>query len=52
MVDTADWLVYSLRELSREFRREDLVKELDILRKRVVYLSLIHISEHTRQAEI
>ncbi len=37
MVDTADWLVYSLRELSREFRREDLVKELDILRKRIVY---------------
>ncbi len=27
----------SLRELSREFRREDLVKELDILRKRIVY---------------
>jgi len=37
MVDTADWLAYSLRELSREFRREDLVKELDILRKRIVY---------------
>jgi helicase len=26
-----------LRELSREFIREDLVKELDILRKRIVY---------------
>ena len=37
MVETADWLVYSLRELSREFRREDLVKELDILRKRITY---------------
>ena len=29
--------VYSLRELSREFRRQDLVKELDILRKRIRY---------------
>ena len=37
MAETAEWLVYSLRELSREFRREDLVKELDILRKRIVY---------------
>jgi len=37
MTETADWLVYSLRELSREFRREDLVKELDILRKRINY---------------
>ena len=37
MTETADWLVYSLRELSREFRREDLVKELDILRKRITY---------------
>ena len=37
MVETADWLVYSLRELSREFRRQDLVKELDVLRKRIRY---------------
>ena len=37
MAETAEWLVYSLRELSREFRREDLVKELDVLRKRIVY---------------
>ena len=37
MVETADWLVYSLREISREFRRQDLVKELDILRKRIRY---------------
>ena len=37
MAETAEWLVYSLRELSREFRREDLVKELDILRKRIVF---------------
>ena len=37
MAETAEWLVYSLKELSREFRREDLVKELDILRKRIVY---------------
>ena len=37
MAETAEWLVYSLRELSHEFRREDLVKELDVLRKRIVY---------------
>jgi helicase len=37
MVETANWLAYSLRELSRLLGRTDLVKELDMLRQRITY---------------
>ena len=37
MVETANWLVYSLRELSRLVGRTDLIKELDVLRQRITY---------------
>ena len=37
MVETANWLVYSLRELSRLVGRADLIKELDVLRQRIIY---------------
>ena len=37
MVETSDWLVYCLRELSKELERVDLLDELDTLRKRISY---------------
>jgi len=37
MVETANWLAYSLRELSRLLGRIDLIKELDDLRQRIIY---------------
>ncbi|KAG2476850.1 MAG: putative DNA helicase [Nitrosopumilales archaeon] len=37
IVETADWLVYCLRELARHLERADLLYELDALRKRIVY---------------
>ena len=37
MVETAIWLAYSLRELSRLLGRTDLIKELDVLRQRIIY---------------
>jgi len=37
MVETANWLIYSLRELSRLLGRMDLIKELDVLRQRIIY---------------
>jgi len=37
MAETANWLVYSLRELSRLLGRTDLIKELDDLRQRIIY---------------
>ena len=37
MVETAIWLAYSLRELSRLLGRMDLIKELDYLRQRIIY---------------
>jgi helicase len=37
MVETANWLVYSLRELSRLLGRADLISELDALRQRIRY---------------
>jgi helicase len=37
MVETADWLVYCLRELAKQSERADLLEELDILRKRIMY---------------
>ena len=37
MAETANWLAYSLRELSRLLGRIDLIKELDDLRQRIIY---------------
>jgi len=37
MVETVDWLVYCLRELSKQLERADLLEELDVLRKRISY---------------
>ncbi len=37
MVETADWLVYCLRELTKQSNRVDLLEELDILRRRIIY---------------
>jgi len=37
MVETADWLVYCLRELAKQLERMDLLDELDIIRKRIRY---------------
>ena len=37
MVETADWLVYCLRELAKQGERADLLEELDVLRKRIIY---------------
>jgi helicase len=37
MVETADWLIYCLRELAKQLERVDLLDELDILRKRIGY---------------
>ncbi len=37
MVETADWLVYCIRELAKQLERADLLDELDIIRKRIKY---------------
>ena len=37
MVENTDWLVYCLRELSKQLERVDLLDELDTLRKRISY---------------
>ena len=37
MVETANLLAYSLRELSRLLGRTDLINELDVLRQRMIY---------------
>jgi len=37
MVQTADWLLYCLRELAKQAEKADLLEEFDILRKRVIY---------------
>ena len=37
MVETSDWLVYCLMELSKQLERADLLDELDMLRRRVSY---------------
>ncbi|MFB5630372.1 MAG: DEAD/DEAH box helicase [Nitrosopumilaceae archaeon] len=37
MVQTADWLLYCLRELAKQSEKVDLLEEIDILRKRVIY---------------
>jgi len=35
-VDNADWLLHSLEEISRLFKRPEMVKQAELLRKRVV----------------
>jgi len=37
MVETADWLSYCLREISKHLERVDLLDELENLRKRIIY---------------
>ncbi len=37
MVQTAEWLIYCLRELAKQADHANLLEELDILRKRVIY---------------
>ncbi len=37
MAETANWLSYCLREISRHIERADLLEDLDNLRKRIVY---------------
>ncbi len=37
MVETADWLLYCLRELAKQLEKVDLLDELDIIRKRINY---------------
>ena len=37
MVQTAEWLLYCLRELAKQGENVELLEELDILRKRVIY---------------
>ena len=37
MVETANWLSYCLREISKHVERADLLEELDDLRQRIVY---------------
>jgi len=37
MVQTAEWLIYCLRELAKQSGYANLLEELDILRKRVIY---------------
>ena len=37
MTETANWLTYCLREISKHVERADLLEELDNLRRRIVY---------------
>ena len=37
MTETANWLTYCLREISKHVERVDLLEELDNLRRRIVY---------------
>ncbi|MGI0076964.1 MAG: helix-hairpin-helix domain-containing protein, partial [Nitrosopumilaceae archaeon] len=37
MIQTAEWLTYCLRELAKQVDCADLLEELDILRKRIIY---------------
>ncbi len=37
MTETANWLSYCLREISKHVERADLLEELGNLRKRIVY---------------
>jgi helicase len=35
-VDNADWLLHSLGEIAKLFKKDDLAREADVLRRRVV----------------
>jgi len=37
MTETANWLLYCMRELAKQLERVDLLDEFDIIRKRVNY---------------
>ena len=37
MTETADWLLYCLREIEKQLDRVDLIDELDTIRKRINY---------------
>lgn len=37
MVETSDWLLYSMYEIARLFKRDDLLQEIGALRRRVRY---------------
>ena len=37
MTENANWLTYCLREISKQGKRADLLKEFDDLRKRIAY---------------
>jgi len=37
MTETADWLLYCIREIAKQLDRVDLLDELDIIRKRINY---------------
>ena len=37
MVETANWLIYCLREIAKHVERADLLEELENLRRRIVY---------------
>ena len=37
MVQTAEWLLYCLRELAKQAGKAEFLEELDLLRKRVIY---------------
>lgn len=37
MIETADWLSYCLREISKHVERTDLLDELENLRRRIIY---------------
>ena len=37
IVETADWLLYCLREISKHVERADLLDELENLRRRIIY---------------
>jgi len=37
MVETSNWLIYCLREISKHVERADLLEELENLRRRIVY---------------
>jgi len=37
MVEITNWLIYCLRELAKQVDRVDLLDELDIIRKRIIY---------------
>jgi helicase len=47
-VDSADWLLYCLAELSRLFERRELIKEAEFLRKRVISGIKAELVELTR----